>query len=325
MPLPKVEIDGEPPYVCATTYPNGPTGIATEGRVSIDDLWFHPRAKVSVKIKDASQPIGIAGHYQQLVFEFAGNIEHLSHVWAQDLLADEAIDIKQDVRIDGSTMVIDGALIQRIGTSASNPGDTSAPGLVIQLEGDSLPYADATFTPHVTPVKQSATPNKQIAKQSDGYFGTAEISRSPYGYRVEASGPSQFVLKELPRGVTNGKILVAWKMKSGNGSATKNGLIVLSSDEDAKAAVCAGSWIGANEITLFENDSSWGNDLKKPIKQDRELDCRLEVDLDQRTASFTVNGETLQMPFSESLTSIHYVGFGVHRSQTLFSEPVIKY
>ena len=33
MPLPEVESDGPAPFVCAATYPNGATGIATEGRV----------------------------------------------------------------------------------------------------------------------------------------------------------------------------------------------------------------------------------------------------------------------------------------------------
>ena len=151
MPLPRVEIKGEPPYVCATTYPNGPTGIATEGRVKPEDRWFHPRAKVSVKIKDASQPIGIAGHYRQLVLEFAGSIEDVTHVWAQDLLADRATDIKDRVTLRGNTLIIDGTLIDRIGTSAGEEGDISAPGMVLQLKGDMLPIAGDGFTPKTWP------------------------------------------------------------------------------------------------------------------------------------------------------------------------------
>lgn len=149
MPLPRVEIDGEPPYVCATTYPNGPTGIATEGRVRLEDRWFHPRAKVSVKIKDASEPIGIVGHYGKLVLEFAGSVEGVTHVWAQDLLANEAIDIKEKVTLQGTTIIIEGTLIDRIGTSAGDDGDISAPGMVIQLTGDALPVAGDGFMPKV--------------------------------------------------------------------------------------------------------------------------------------------------------------------------------
>jgi len=146
MPLPEVEIEGEPPFVCTTTYPNGPTGIATEGRVKSEDRWFHPRAKVTVEIKDASQPIGVAGHYQELVLEFAGSIEQVEHVWAQDLLADQATDIKAQVIINGNTLIIPGIIIDDIGTSAGDEGDISAPGMVLQLVGNDLPVAGDDFT-----------------------------------------------------------------------------------------------------------------------------------------------------------------------------------
>jgi hypothetical protein len=152
MPLPTVEIDGAPPFVCATTYPNGPTGIATEGRVSPDDRWFHPRATIAVKIKDAAQPIGIVGHYRQLVLEFAGPLDGVTHVWAQDLLAERAMDIKQQVTIRGNTLSISGKLIDKIGTSAGDEGDLSAPGLVLKLEGGNLPVAGDDFVPKVDPV-----------------------------------------------------------------------------------------------------------------------------------------------------------------------------
>lgn len=147
MPLPEVTCAGEPPFVCATTYPNGPTGIATEGRASPDTPWFEPHARVAVRIKDANQPIGIAGQYEQLVLRFAGPIEHVERVWAQDLLADEAADIRSRVAISGNSLTLPGELIRAIGTSAGDEGDLSAPGLVLQLEGDELPVAGDEFTP----------------------------------------------------------------------------------------------------------------------------------------------------------------------------------
>jgi hypothetical protein len=138
MPLPKVEIKGEPPYVCTTTYPNGPTGIATEGRVTPEDRWFHPRAKITVQIKDATQPIGITGYYRELVLEFTGSLTGVTHVWAQDLLANEATDISAKVTINGNTLAIPGKVINTIGTAAGDEGDISAPGMVLQLQGKSL-------------------------------------------------------------------------------------------------------------------------------------------------------------------------------------------
>jgi len=58
----------------------------------------------------------------------------VKHIWAQDLLAEKAIDIYPDVKIDGSTLIIPGDLIDKIGTSAGDEGDISAPGMVVRVE-----------------------------------------------------------------------------------------------------------------------------------------------------------------------------------------------
>jgi hypothetical protein len=324
MPLPKVECQGAKPFVCATTYPNGPAGIATEGRVSPENRWLQPRAKVTVQIKDASQPIGIAGHYEELELTFAGSLEGARHVWAQDLLADKATDIKDLVTIEGSTLTIDGKRIDEIGTSAGDEGDISAPGMVIRLAGNNLPIAGDKFTPVTEPVTKVTPVVRQPVKQIDGYFGSAKLVQDPFGYRVTASGPAQVVLKELGEGITSGKVSVCWKMKATGNGSKKNGFVVLSSDEDGAAALCAGAWIGANQITLFENDSTWGNDQTKACNTAGEIDCRLDVDLDLRTAKLTAGGETLKIVFTESFTSINYIGFGVHHAATVFSEPEMQ-
>ena len=139
MPLPTVEMDGDPPYVMASTYPNGATAVAVEGRCRPDKPYFVPRAKVTVQIADATKPVGVAGRYGTLVLEFAESVEGVRHVWAQDLLATEATDIKGRVKIAGRTITIPGRLIDEVGTSAGNKGDISAPGMVLRLEGDLLP------------------------------------------------------------------------------------------------------------------------------------------------------------------------------------------
>lgn len=133
MPLPKVKVDGDAPYVMASTYPNGPVCVTTEGRVKPEDQWYHPRATVSIQIKDASQPIGVFGHYKELVLEFVEPIS-ISKLWAQDLLAENAVDILSKVEIDGNKMIISGDLIDKIGTQAGDEGDISVPGLIIKLE-----------------------------------------------------------------------------------------------------------------------------------------------------------------------------------------------
>ncbi len=133
MPLPMVEIDGEPPYVMATTYPNGSVCVATEGRVRPEDNWFHPRAVVTIQIKDAIHPIGIFGHYDKLILEFQEALNP-ENIWAQDLLANSATDIKSKVKIEGNKITIPGELIDEIGTSENDKGDISSPGLVIRVK-----------------------------------------------------------------------------------------------------------------------------------------------------------------------------------------------
>ena len=133
MPLPKVNIEGDAPYVMASTYPNGPVGIATEGRVNPKDQWYHPHAKVTVQINDSEQPIGIFGHYDQLVLELNNEDRVPQKIWAQDLLAEKATDIKSMVGIEEGKVVIPGKLIDEIGTTAGDEGDISAPGLVLRI------------------------------------------------------------------------------------------------------------------------------------------------------------------------------------------------
>ncbi len=320
MPLPRVEIDGEPPYVSATTYPNGPTGIATEGRVNADDHWYHPRAKVSVQIKNASQPIGIVGHYKELVLEFAGTIEGVSHVWAQDLLANKATDIRSEVAVEGNTLSIDGRLIDAVGTSAGDQGDISVPGIVLKLEGHSLPVAGDEFTPQVKPVSTNPPSTKYEGPSQQN----ARIAKDPYGYRLDSTdrGPQVF-LKPLKESINTDTTTITWKMKAANNASTRNGFLILSSDEDAAASLLVGAWFGANKITLFENNVPWDGPTK-PCKCDGELVCRMVIDMDARTVRLNVNGVELGSAFSESITNINYVGFGTQNAETLFTEPEIR-
>lgn len=133
MPLPTVVAAGETPYVMASTYPNGPVCVATEGRVSPVNQWFEPRATVTIQVTDAAQPIGVFGHYAKLVIEFPTALGADTPIWAQDLLAERAIDIRDRVVVNGNRLEIPGALIAEIGTAAGDPGDISVPGLVIRL------------------------------------------------------------------------------------------------------------------------------------------------------------------------------------------------
>ena len=133
MDLPIVEADGDVPYVMATTYPNGPVCVATEGRVKPEDEWYYPLAKVEIKVKDVTQTIGIFGYYKELVIIFPESLENIKSIYAQDLLDESSVDIKSRVKITGNSLIISGELIKEIGLSAGDDGDISAPAMVIKL------------------------------------------------------------------------------------------------------------------------------------------------------------------------------------------------
>ena len=88
---------------------------------------------------------------------------------------------------------------------------------------------------------------------------------------------------KMPQSIDTGSATVAWKMKAANQSPKRNGFLVLSADQNGTASVVAGSWIGSNKMTLFENSATWGNDLSKACKTGEELDCRLVINMDARS------------------------------------------
>jgi hypothetical protein len=133
MPLPEVDMEGDAPYVMATKYPNGPVCVATEGRVSPENQWYYPKSKVTIQHEDVSQPIGVFGYYDALILDLNMKAEEIQHIWAQDLLAEAAVSIMDDIEIKGNKVIIPGKLIEEIGTSAGDQGDISAPGMVLKI------------------------------------------------------------------------------------------------------------------------------------------------------------------------------------------------
>ena len=321
MPLPTVEADaeGNVPYVMASTYPNGATAIATEPRVTdARKVWF-PRAGVTVKIHDASKVIGVAGHYGSLTLEFAGSLDGVTHVWAQDLLDVKSEDIISKVKISGNKLTIPGKLIDRIGTAAKDEGDLSAPGMVIRLVGKDLPIAGDEYFPK----PKRATASKQVSKTASledykGRYGDQE------GYRLKAVNGQQIALKALDKPITTGKATITWKMKAVS-SPTQNGFLVLSNDAKGNASVVAGSWIASNNITVFENTSdTWSGSDKKCSTAEGELDCKAVLDMDERSVTLTINGVTHKEKFSETVPNVGYIGFATQRAETMFTEPAVS-
>ncbi|MDG1358453.1 MAG: hypothetical protein P8P36_09695, partial [Akkermansiaceae bacterium] len=321
MPLPTVEADakGDVPYVMASTYPNGGTAITSEPRVTDARKVWYPRAGVTVKIHDASKVIGITGHYGSLTLAFAAPLTGLTHVWAQDLLDVKSEDIISKVKISGNKLIIPGELIDRVGTAAKDEGDISAPGMIIRLEGKDLPIAGVDYFPEprrITTPKQVAQ-STSLDKYKDSYGDQV-------GYRIKAKHGTQIALTKLETPVITGKATITWKMKPVS-NLTKNGFLVLSNDPMGQASVLAGSWIGSNNITVFENTTeTWSGSDKKCNTAQGELNCKAVLDMDERSVALTINGVTHKEKFSETVPNVGYIGFATQNAETLFSEPTIE-
>lgn len=133
IPLPEVKINGMPPYVMASKFPNGAIAITTEGRVTPENSWIHPKADITLKEVALNKPIGIFGYYESLTLELTQNLPDEVKIYGQDLLSKEAIDITKKVKVAERKLVIDGDLIEEIGTMAGDTNDISVPGMVIKI------------------------------------------------------------------------------------------------------------------------------------------------------------------------------------------------
>jgi hypothetical protein len=102
-------------------------------------------------------------------------------------------------------------------------------------------------------------------------------------------------LRQLPEPILSGKLSIRWRMKDIDPeAATRNGFIVLSSDEDAQASVFAGAWTGSQKLAIFEGISQFRKATLKPFQPGMEMNCQLDLDLDSRKATLTINGVSEQ-------------------------------
>jgi hypothetical protein len=132
--LPTVQ-GGEPaPYVVASRFPNSAVAIAALARTSPEDGWRCAAVDVSLRLEEMPVVVGVFGHFRSLTLAFARPLAPGTRVLAQDLAGDRAYDVTQEARVEGQSLVLPGGLLERVGRSASTPGDLSDPGLVIKLE-----------------------------------------------------------------------------------------------------------------------------------------------------------------------------------------------
>lgn len=135
MPLPKVcpDENGYIPFVVCAKNPNSAVSVATLGRTRGRD-YFVPKCRITIEAEKNSDTFGIFGIYKELEITGLEN-PHSAVFKAQDLIGNTAYDITPFVKTGKDSIIIDGELISRIGTSFASEGDTSEPGMLLKICG----------------------------------------------------------------------------------------------------------------------------------------------------------------------------------------------
>ena len=131
MPLPKVETDGILPLVGCSKHPSGALAVGSFPRTLNGKLNTHYPAHVTVEGANADSPIGVFGFYKSLTVIF--DTPPQGRLWAQDLASDIAIDVTDEVKLDGNRLTLKGELITRIGLTAARDPEHEIPGAVFKF------------------------------------------------------------------------------------------------------------------------------------------------------------------------------------------------
>ena len=135
LPLPIVkslEPGGDVPFVAAGRNPNGAKSVASIPLLTQEKGFHTPRASVALDARLApEEPLGVFGVFGELVVTLAEG--RPSRVTACDLAGGYAEDITAATVFSGGRLTLDGETLSRIGTRQNPTGDSSSPGLVLEL------------------------------------------------------------------------------------------------------------------------------------------------------------------------------------------------
>lgn len=134
-PLPEVKKLGEhQPFVAAAKNPvTSAYSIATFRRTIDPNPKMICLADVTAHEVDICASIGVFGYFNSLTLEFTTAIPENCRILVQDLIAETPMDVTDQVKIDGSKLMLDGKLLRYWGKSGRGDQDTSDPSLVMKL------------------------------------------------------------------------------------------------------------------------------------------------------------------------------------------------
>lgn len=129
MAPPRVEALGPEgmPFVAATRHACGSIAVAVLERHIPDHGEVTPSVRISLDLEGGTGPIAVFGRVGELRLR-----THSGGMQARDLLGGGGFRVPADFRRHDGTVVLDGAWLAAIGTSAGTPGDPSAPGLILE-------------------------------------------------------------------------------------------------------------------------------------------------------------------------------------------------
>ena len=91
-----------------------------------------PAANAELHVGDAAGPFGIFGSLTTVTLVFDRPLAG-KRVLAQDLAADDVLDVTDRVRIDGQRLQLTEANLRSFGLRTVSKGDVSSPGMVLVL------------------------------------------------------------------------------------------------------------------------------------------------------------------------------------------------
>ncbi|WP_442506823.1 sulfatase [Novipirellula sp. SH528] len=150
------------------------------------------------------------------------------------------------------------------------------------------------------------------------------VSKTDFGYRLDASPGEALALKELDRPVQESATF-RLQYRSSAGSKTKNACFCFGSATENDQLFKAGTMIGMNRHGIFEG--SWANvasgaGIKTSINPSETFDVTVTLDLEQGKATLVVGKTRIEQPLPKSLESITHVGIYAKDTSSEFTMPV---
>ena len=121
------------PYILASTYPNGAVALSAIGRAIGREYICQP-VTVTLDAADWKAPVGLFGHFKEVILEYPAPPKPGARFLAQDLAGDTPVDVTSQITIEGSRLIVPGELIDQVGLMYASEGDLSDPGMVIRMQ-----------------------------------------------------------------------------------------------------------------------------------------------------------------------------------------------